>query len=492
MEHDVISQEYFASMSMGTSPEGSEFSMMLDGSDEMMSFALDIAEEDMSLSLDGSGDFDESMSMRWDPSTTGIPTPQPPPEVHGIPDYIKITIEYLARCANATLDLDSCLVSNTIIAFESMTDDDDDDASFDPTVRRRFLEAMTMNDDDDDSAGCVPPSVNDEEMRAIITGSKHQCEASGIPVLSTELESTINELKKFFKADQCWISLCEDFSTVFLNILFREVASCAGADLNFHPCILDHVVETYAFMSDPDYVGDGSNMVRRPLRRMVSTVASDEKSESMDSTSDCGELPVEEIAPIVKKLLSEADATCLAAGVAIEEKDLFAAFDDMLKVFGNQKCWGPVDCEEEPTQPTSRDKPTEVLIGDVNDGPTDEPANGGDDVSDFFFMPDVSSKTERRCSGVGSDDGTERTVEVLYFYRLETASELSEQEGATVLDAVEQTLLTSVADNACVYGVFLENIRRLEDSLVVAVDSAPKDVVSSNCEFSFPSCCFSV
>ncbi|KAL7469515.1 hypothetical protein ACHAXS_009773, partial [Conticribra weissflogii] len=126
------------------------------------------------------------------------------------------------------------------------------------------------------------------------------------------------------------------------------------------------------------------------------------------------------------------------------------------------------------------DKPTEVLTADVNDGPTDEPANGGDDVSDFFFMPDVSSKTERRCSGVGSDDGTERTVEVLYFYRLETASELSEQEGATVLDAVEQTLLTSVADNACVYGVFLENIRRLEDSLVVAVDSAPKDVVSSD------------
>mmetsp|Transcript_8527 Transcript_8527/g.17964 ORF Transcript_8527/g.17964 Transcript_8527/m.17964 type:complete len:782 (+) Transcript_8527:506-2851(+) len=477
VEHEVMAKEYLGSMSMDSRPESFEFSMMLDGIDESMSLALEALKESMSLSLEGIDDIDESMSLELIPSPTAISTPLLPSDsveitnpttyvpINDIPDYVKITIEYLARCANATLDLESCLVSNTIFAFESMTNDDDE--GFDPTGRSRFLEEMSF---DDDHAECLPPPMNGKEMGAIIRGSKGQCEASGVPVSSTVLDSTITEFTKLFKADQCWISLCEDTSNTYLKIIFHEVVSCAGADLNFDPCILDHLLGVYSSMSEPDnQMDDWGSRVRRSLRRMVSTVASEERKEEM-----------EEIARIVKGMLAEADATCLAIGVTIEDKDLFTAFDDMLKIFGTQECWGPADYEEEPAQFPLTDHSNAALTDPVMDGPIVEPTKDGDDAPEFVFLPNISSTTGHRCSGVGNDDGTERNVEVAYFYHLETASEPSEEEEATVLNYVEQTLLASVADSACVDVVYVENVRRLEDSLVVAVDSAPKDVVSSN------------
>ena len=100
-------------------------------------------------------------------------------------DPANVYFEYLNRCAEADLNKETCLVSNTVNAFMEMDgpppNDDDDDGNA-PT--QRFLQQV-----DED---CDTPDVSEQDLRYIMGGARDECIGSGITISDQEFESTVD------------------------------------------------------------------------------------------------------------------------------------------------------------------------------------------------------------------------------------------------------------------------------------------------------------
>ena len=98
-------------------------------------------------------------------------------------DPANVYFEYLNRCAEADLNKETCLVSNTVNAFMEMDgpppNDDDGNAPM-----QRFLQQV-----DED---CDTPDVSEQDLRYIMGGARDECIGSGITISDQEFESTVD------------------------------------------------------------------------------------------------------------------------------------------------------------------------------------------------------------------------------------------------------------------------------------------------------------
>lgn len=104
------------------------------------------------------------------------------------PSFATSSFEYLSQCAGLPLATDTCLVSKTIDVFMNMEGPEDGlngrqrflQAS--KGGRARFLQALSEPTEDI----CGPPEITRQNLTAVMSVTKEQCEDSGIDVSDGE------------------------------------------------------------------------------------------------------------------------------------------------------------------------------------------------------------------------------------------------------------------------------------------------------------------
>lgn len=349
---------------------------------------------------------------------------------------------YLSQCSGANLVTDSCLASGTIYYLTSL-DLTEEGTGVVNRTSERILQSLSENE-------CMPPEVDITFLEFLVDSSKEQCEGIQNSVSDNEYDETLQALITIFDSESCWASLCNESSNpsdLFFKILFEEAAKCAGVVIDDIPqCVLSHIFDMI-FISDDANVGS----VRRALQE----------------TSSCEQPTAPEIGYFVTFLLTEAVATCDAVGVNIDASDLDKVFDSLIKIFGTSKCWGVDECEENED-------------------------NYADDADDFTGHDNEATLTMdgTRCYFEPVDALSLRSIDLTYFYTLETASTKVEDVLASI-EAIERSFVTYVCGidrrrsledtNTTVKDSQVYDIASTEPK-VVAVDSNPLDTFSSECK----------
>ena len=173
--------------------------------------------------------------------------------------------------------------------------------------------------------------------------------------------------------------------------------------------------------------------------------------DSQEQDSEPCDQPTEmDYAFFVNSTLKYSEAVCNDAGVTLENSELDKATDDLVAIFSASECWGVDDCSEGPLV----DPPTE---------PTD--------------MIFVVTENGHQCIFERSFPEVVRELEIPFYYSVETSS--ADQEPS--LEGIETTLIKL----ACSDDLGARKTRMLveEEVIVVALDSYPEDVISTDCKF---------
>jgi len=246
-------------------------------------------------------------------------------------DYFNIAIKYIEQCSGLDLNTTTCLASSTIDTFTEW--------GTAPNVQSQNNHHRLLETSEDDE--CTPPEFDEPSMRYIVEESKQQCMIRGHVISDQELNETVGDFMDFFGAESCWISLCEEESSpseMMLQIMFEEIAQCAGAELDFNPCLLDQIFQIVFFSEDSDDSFDG---VRRKLEEALSS--SDEPTEPCDDQLDDTDLQF-----AIDVLLAGAEEQCMEMGEAFESGEVDRAKSELFKLFGAQHCWGVShDCNDD-------------------------------------------------------------------------------------------------------------------------------------------------
>eukprot|EP00580_Thalassiosira_gravida_P005583 CAMPEP_0201654700 /NCGR_PEP_ID=MMETSP0493-20130528/45631_1 /ASSEMBLY_ACC=CAM_ASM_000838 /TAXON_ID=420259 /ORGANISM="Thalassiosira gravida, Strain GMp14c1" /LENGTH=501 /DNA_ID=CAMNT_0048131267 /DNA_START=225 /DNA_END=1730 /DNA_ORIENTATION=+ len=180
-----------------------------------------------------------------------------------VSNFYTVHFRYLDQCAEANLDMDSCLFLNfpAFMGLEGFSADENGDALL---------------------QGNCSPDVDEEHVRLVMTSVKLHCAVSGDLFTDKEFESAVDGFAKIYDSDGCFQQLCEDKSSSagpFIEILFDEVAKCAGVELDINKSLLYQVIDMIYNRGDSDTNSD----VERVRRRL---------SDSMDDQypSSCEQL----------------------------------------------------------------------------------------------------------------------------------------------------------------------------------------------------------
>jgi hypothetical protein len=216
---------------------------------------------------------------------------------------------------------------------------------------------------------------------------------------------------------------------LFFKILFAEAARCAGVDTSFIPdCVLANVFDVIFSSDDTEVV-----RVRRSLAKESNT---------------CEQPTTAELSYFVSFLLMEAEQSCTANNANLDA-DLDRIFQSLVSIFGASDCWGVDAC-------------------------------GDDAITDDWRTPVVQMDGTFCNLGLANVNASStRTIDLSYYYLLETAS-TSAEDAVLSIEAIEQAFVTYVCS--------WERRRSLEDTTlsfepdILAVDSNPLDSISSKCK----------
>ena len=194
----------------------------------------------------------------------------------------------------------------------------------------RFLQESVETGDDD----CGRPDVPEQDMRAIMTVAKGQCEGLEIVVSDGEFDTVLATFLQLFASKGCWVSLCsgsDDSTELLFQILLDDAAQCAGVQLDVNECVMDHIVGL--LVNGGDSTG-GS--VPQGIPRMLQLVESD----------PCAQPTEEELDFFVSYLLTDAEAKCTGMGVDLNSTDWFTLSSDLVTIFSSPTCWGVNGCTD--------------------------------------------------------------------------------------------------------------------------------------------------
>ena len=285
-----------------------------------------------------------------------------------------------------------------------------------------------------------------EEFFALLHINKDLCD----DVSDEEFNTANDAFMSIISNDGCWESLCaEDFSKLFFTILFDDATSCAGVELDVPQCVKDRIIDLVLMVEDPT----ADMLVRRSLQQ-------DEDPDPCDTPTE-GDLGF-----FVQYMLIDADAACESVvDFEREPVDWDRARDALVAIFSSSECWGLEDCTE-----------VDSSFDSLYNFPTESPVF--DDEKDG--RPVVTDDGIQCIFELDTDPEVERDLEITYYYRIETATS-EEPDLGFILKGIEEQLIDLVCSDG------RRRARRLEDlpqdTVVVAVDSAPADTVATNCEY---------
>jgi hypothetical protein len=245
--------------------------------------------------------------LNSDPGCEGETSDDELGNTDGVLNGLSIAIRYIEQCAGLELDIDSCLISNSISAL---------------LPAQRPLRELQLSDV---ASECIAPELSDLTLSYIVGKSAAQCSSKGVDSSADEVAQAVTKLVDFFSAQECWVALCEEQanpSPELYKLFFEEIGQCAGAHFDWNPCLRDQV---FAFLSS-DTPNSSLERIRRKLQ-----------STFEPCTNDSGEA---EFIFLVNMLLAGAEESCLQIGETIAPGDVSEAQAELLKLFTAQQCWG--------------------------------------------------------------------------------------------------------------------------------------------------------
>ena len=264
---------------------------------------------------------------------------------------MNIAISYIEQCAGLELNRDTCLYESTIHSLMSM-----DMPPSQTNSHHRFLQ-MASGDDVDQ---CQAPELpNELFVRSIVDGAKDDCMNKGLVISDQEVDDTVADFVSLFGAQECWIQLCEEGSNgngpseFMIQIMIKEIASCAGADLeSIDPCLFDQMMNLLFSgpSNDDGFGGDSLDRVRRRLEHTFDNTHTNNDDPAMEPPP-CVEEPNDaEVYFVVSLLMAGAEEQCLELGETLQPGATALASAELFKLFSAQHCWGvPADngCEKD-------------------------------------------------------------------------------------------------------------------------------------------------
>ena len=313
------------------------------------------------------------------------------------------------------------------------------------SARLRSLQASNVNNNGRllqapvNEEECAAPDISADDLTALMGSAKEECDgylrpfatSAEPPQADEEFATVQSAFMNIIASTECWESLCtEDFSKLFFTILFDDAASCVGVDFDVPECVKDHIIDRVLLFEDP--TADG-------VRRRV----------LQESEDPCDTPSTSDLSFFTQFLLIEADAICSTPEAPLDV-NWDKAREDLVAIFSSSECWGNDECIEDDSS-ISLDTPFNRYVVT-------------DDGHQCIFESDT-------------DADQERDLTLSYYYLIETtSSEAPDLE--LILAGIEGKMIELACDDTS------GGRRRLEEyqPVVVAVDSAPADVVATDCE----------
>lgn len=230
-----------------------------------------------------------------------------------------VFVEFLNRCSGANLDMETCLVSSTVMAFMDMENG--------PERKLQTVEE-----------GCGGPDIDEQGLRLVMDGTKTQCIQSGVSISNEEFETTVAGFMTIFQSD-CFCADNAESRLILMEITLDTAADCAQVDLYMPQCLKDHVVLTLSSVTANP--GMDSATTDGGIQRKLQDLA-------VSSTCDHSTL-LAGLAMYAATVLEEGKAECAALDVTIGADQLIQAHSALVSIFSAQQCWGMTSdtgCEE--------------------------------------------------------------------------------------------------------------------------------------------------
>ncbi|KAL7543233.1 hypothetical protein ACHAXR_012524 [Thalassiosira sp. AJA248-18] len=255
---------------------------------------------------------------------------------------VKVLFEEIAQCASADLDLNPCLLDQTVgLIFSS---DSPDNLS---GVRRK-LEGTFVSPEESSSDENTDPcaeQVSDAELNFIVSlllaGAQEQCMELGETIVAGEVAKAESELFKLFGAQHCWgvPSDCNDQhdehhsnqNASYLEFIEESshwlLGQCAGAvEIS---CVFSRSIEVMHGMKHLDWSHDDLNDLAQ------------ESALNICTPPFVDEYDIEEVAANAKE-------HCIKTGALVADIDYYynLAVNDLKNLVAKPECWEDL-CEPE-------------------------------------------------------------------------------------------------------------------------------------------------
>ena len=263
----------------------------------------------------------------------------------------KNVVEKLNMCADANLDVDSCLVTNTfdMVFYQAA-------AGLGGPQARHLLEDKTGA-----PSGmavklpCTMPEIDVTSLQNVVLMAQQQCLGEGSIVSDEEVYEMTGAVTKFFTDNMCWDRMCRKgikdmFQPIreekdqMKSLLLDYVLECSGVRFDenscmeksiFHLMLFDKGHNTKGIMEMPEQsLGMNGNVNHQSSHTFMDH---NENSNSQENNHECGapHFLLEEIELVV----STASQTCTKKGFppTLDEKQV--ALEKLERLLNSKDCW---------------------------------------------------------------------------------------------------------------------------------------------------------
>ena len=415
--------------------------------------------------------------------------------------FVKLMFDHAVHCANVKFDVDECVVDqifSMLFAGPVSYDDDyyydDYDAYDDDYVTRRVLRSLQDVVNGDGTADCVVVDEVDLAFFAsfVLMDAQGRCAELGLSITLEDITKASTDLVKLFGSPHCW----------------GDAHACPDYDDDTH-------ADDDVFGPNQDTVGDGNITPIVANGTIISPTEPTSLSPAGDADDDANALSDDEQSDEA----DEDDSVGSITNTSTFDEQSFENGDDGVSFNNGTTTEVPDDDEatkedlpSSSTQDENADTNQTSIDGGINAASsTDGDINGivtsggegngtvsdeDDQFSTSGTTPTSNSSTLENTTtpsppdntrggifttgescdvGPRSDSIFERSIEMPYFYIIETI----------VLEGVVDEIESLVHLMMCINGVDRRlSVESSEEGIeIVAVESSPKDVVSTECKF---------
>mmetsp|Transcript_30948 Transcript_30948/g.65293 ORF Transcript_30948/g.65293 Transcript_30948/m.65293 type:complete len:1279 (-) Transcript_30948:2901-6737(-) len=263
------------------------------------------------------------------------------------PFFMKLIFQEISHCTYSGLVLDTCFESHVFDLLFARGNPDDNG------VMRRLAQEPDQ---------CGPPPIDEQTMRNIAEVANATCTSDGIFTSDTEIEKALVEYMNVFKADNCWRSFCDIYSSTLNDddyyvtdddFYHKAQDDYYSNDDNmiFGENGIDFIAVAFEYIGqctglEVDTGSEGKNCVLKNAFDHFSLGGMSGNRRFLQSASDVDDCQLPQVGESdLLFLLNQAREKCMGAGIDVPLSDYEMATEDFKTFWGSDSCWLDL-CEE--------------------------------------------------------------------------------------------------------------------------------------------------